>query len=175
MVNGIRRTLILCVCLLYVGPESEVQAARDAAPDYRSWQHVKTMIIQPEHPIAEAFGGIHHIYANPEAMSGLAQSQYQNGAVFVFRNNGTEWVQEAYVKSPTREGRLGGSVALSADGNTMATGGFTGIFLYQYDGTEWSLDTEFAVPLVTDVEVDVVGGIVDVFGNVVVVVPPTTM
>ena len=56
----------------------------DSAPDYRAWQHVKSMIIQPDHPIADTFGGIHHVYANPEAMQGLTQGRYPTGAVFVF-------------------------------------------------------------------------------------------
>ena len=51
---------------------------------YRSWQHVKSMIIQPGHPLEDPFGGIHHIYANSKAMSGLASGQYEDGAVFVF-------------------------------------------------------------------------------------------
>ncbi len=52
--------------------------------DYRSWQHVKTMIIQPGHPLEDPFGGIHHIYANPKAMAGLSSGTYEDGAGFVF-------------------------------------------------------------------------------------------
>lgn len=59
-------------------------SADDAAPDYRAWQHVKTAIIQPEHPLADTFGGIHHIYANRQAMTALSQGRNQVGAVFVF-------------------------------------------------------------------------------------------
>ena len=42
------------------------------------------MIIQPGHALEDPFGGIHHIYANPKAMNGLAKGQYVDGAVFVF-------------------------------------------------------------------------------------------
>jgi hypothetical protein len=52
--------------------------------DYRSWQHVKSMIIQPGHPLEDPFGGIHHVYANSKAMHGLATGKYEDGAVFVF-------------------------------------------------------------------------------------------
>ena len=31
---------------------------------YRSWSHVKSMIIQPGHPLEDPFGGIHHSYKN---------------------------------------------------------------------------------------------------------------
>ncbi len=56
----------------------------DYPSDYRSWQHVKSMVIKPGHALEEMFGGIHHIYANSKAMSGLANGQYEDGAVFVF-------------------------------------------------------------------------------------------
>jgi len=46
------------------------------------------------------------------------------GAVYVFSRNGDTWSQQAYVKaSNTGSGdQFGGSVALSADGNTLAVG-----------------------------------------------------
>ncbi len=51
---------------------------------YRSWQHVKSALILPGHPLDKTFGGIHHIYANSKAMSGLTNGVYAEGAVFVF-------------------------------------------------------------------------------------------
>ncbi len=51
---------------------------------FRSWQHVKTGIIQPGHALEASFGGIHHVYANTKAMHGLTVGQYESGAVFVF-------------------------------------------------------------------------------------------
>jgi len=56
----------------------------DYPSNYRSWLHVKSMIIQPGHALEDPFGGIHHIYANSKAMSGLTSGQYKDGAVFVF-------------------------------------------------------------------------------------------
>ncbi len=51
---------------------------------YRSWQHVKSMVILPGHPLENPFGGIHHIYANARAMEGLRTGNYRDGAVLVF-------------------------------------------------------------------------------------------
>lgn len=51
---------------------------------YRSWQHVKSMVILPGHPLENPFGGIHHVYANARAMEGLRTGQYPEGAVLVF-------------------------------------------------------------------------------------------
>jgi FG-GAP repeat len=53
-------------------------------------------------------------------------SAYDAGAVYVFTRTGSGWTQQAYVKaSNTRPGaEFGHSVALSADGNTMAVSAY---------------------------------------------------
>lgn len=51
---------------------------------YRSWQHIKSMLIEPGHQLAKPFQGIHHIYANELAQQGLHNGIYPEGAVFVF-------------------------------------------------------------------------------------------
>ena len=63
---------------------SSAETAVDYPADYRSWQHTKSMIIQPGHPLEDPFGGIHHIYANANALHGLSSGRYEDGAVFVF-------------------------------------------------------------------------------------------
>ena len=88
-------------------------------------------------------------------------SAHRAGAVYVFRFNGTDWSQQAYVKASNAEGgdNFGVAIALSRDGNTLAVGAFressgaTGIngdqsdnsaseagavYLFGYDGTDWS-------------------------------------
>lgn len=51
---------------------------------YRSWHHVKSMVIQPGHALYGAFGGIHHVYANHKAMKGYGQEKFPEGSVLVF-------------------------------------------------------------------------------------------
>jgi len=52
---------------------------------YRQWTHVKSMVIQPGHALYEAFGGIHHLYANPQAERGYAGGgKFPDGSVIVF-------------------------------------------------------------------------------------------
>ena len=51
---------------------------------YRSWQHVKSMVIEPGHPLENPFAGIHHVYANAKALKGLQSGNYPDGAVWVF-------------------------------------------------------------------------------------------
>jgi len=54
-------------------------------PDgYRNWRHVKSMVINSGHPLHEAFGGIHHLYANKKALSGYAKGSFPDGSVIVF-------------------------------------------------------------------------------------------
>lgn len=56
-----------------------------AYPDgYRSWMHVKSMIIEPGHPLESPFQGIHHIYANDKAVEGYKIGRFPNGSVIVF-------------------------------------------------------------------------------------------
>lgn len=51
---------------------------------YRNWYHVKSMVIQPGHPLADPFQGIHHVYANSKARQGLQNGTYPDGSVLVF-------------------------------------------------------------------------------------------
>ena len=88
-------------------------------------------------------------------------SALYSGAVYIFTRSGTTWSQQAYVKaSNTRSsGSFGGSVALSADGNTLAVGapgessnasgingdqadtsvpGTGAVYVFTRNGTAWS-------------------------------------
>jgi hypothetical protein len=51
---------------------------------YRHWTHVKSMVIEQGHPLFEAFGGIHHLYANDQAMRGYRSGMFPDGATIVF-------------------------------------------------------------------------------------------
>lgn len=51
---------------------------------FRTWQHVSTMIIEPGHPLYQAFGGMHHLYANAQAIQGYLSGHFPDGAVIVF-------------------------------------------------------------------------------------------
>jgi len=63
-------------------------AADPAVPypeGYRNWTHVKSMVIQQGHPLYEAFGGIHHIYANDKTLAAYRKGgSFADGAVIVF-------------------------------------------------------------------------------------------
>jgi Cytochrome P460 len=50
---------------------------------YRNWLHAKSMLIQPGHALENPFQGIHHIYANDKAASGLKTGKYTDGSVIL--------------------------------------------------------------------------------------------
>lgn len=57
--------------------------------DYRTWTHVKSMVIHDAaHPLHADFGGIHHVYVNKKGLATLrrggAEVSYPDGTVFVF-------------------------------------------------------------------------------------------
>lgn len=52
--------------------------------DYRQWTHVKSMVLEPGHPLYESFGGIHHLYANKQALQGYQSGRFPDGSVIVF-------------------------------------------------------------------------------------------
>ena len=59
--------------------------------------------------------------------SGQAENDASNaGAVYIFSRSGTTWTQQAYIKASNTEAYdyFGISVALTADGNTLAIGAF---------------------------------------------------
>lgn len=57
----------------------------DYPEGYRDWTHVKTLILEPGHTLYEAFGGIHHIYANKKALEGYKNgNKFKDGSVIIF-------------------------------------------------------------------------------------------
>jgi hypothetical protein len=52
---------------------------------FRTDFHVKSMVINQGHPLYDAVGGIHHIYANKKALEGYrAANKFPDGAVITF-------------------------------------------------------------------------------------------
>jgi hypothetical protein len=105
-------------------------------------------------------------YGEDSAATGIGGNQADNsadgsGAVYVFTRNGTTWSQEAYVKASNTDiaDQFGQSVALSADGTTLAVGalgensaatgiggnqadnsadGSGAVYVFRRNGTTWS-------------------------------------
>lgn len=77
----IAAALTLCLTLAFpalAGPEVKYPEG------FRAWKHVKSMTINKGHPLYDAVGGLHHIYANREALKGYQTRKFADGAVIVF-------------------------------------------------------------------------------------------
>lgn len=52
--------------------------------NYRSWTHIKSLVLEQGHPLYESFGGIHHLYGNAKAVAGYKSGRFADGSVIVF-------------------------------------------------------------------------------------------
>ncbi len=97
-----------------------VQAGDVTYPDeYRSWYHVKSMVIDQQHALADPFAGIHHVYANAAALAGLRGGEYADGAVLVFDLLETQDAGHALAEGPRK--LLG---VMARDAGQAETGGW---------------------------------------------------
>ncbi|MDP1692524.1 MAG: cytochrome P460 family protein [Burkholderiaceae bacterium] len=80
-----RQSILLAAALAAAAPAFAADPAPVPYPEgYRQWTHVKSMVINPGHPLFDAFGGIHHLYANKGAVQGYRAGKFPDGAVIVF-------------------------------------------------------------------------------------------
>ena len=80
-----RKPLTLIATLALAAQALAADAPPVAYPEgYRQWTHVKSMVIQPGHALYDAFGGIHHLYANAKAEAGYKSGKFADGSVIVF-------------------------------------------------------------------------------------------
>jgi Cytochrome P460 len=78
--------LALAVTCIVTCSLSSWAESNDAIPyptGYRQWTHVRTVLIGPQSPAFESFGGLHHIYANEKAMEGYRNGRFPDGSVIV--------------------------------------------------------------------------------------------
>lgn len=78
--------LVASTLMLATATASAVQAQGtiDYPENYRSWYHVKSMVLYADHALADPFEGIHHVYANDTALNGFGKGQFADGSVIVF-------------------------------------------------------------------------------------------
>lgn len=77
--------LLLLTGFAAAAPALAADPAPVAYPEgYRQWTHVKSMMINQGHALYDAFGGIHHLYANKKAEQGYKSGNFADGAVIVF-------------------------------------------------------------------------------------------
>jgi len=77
---------VLLVLSLAASAPAQPAPQVDYPTGYRQWPHVKSMLISSDkHPLFATFGGLHHIYANAEAMKAYVKGgTFPDGSVIVF-------------------------------------------------------------------------------------------
>ncbi len=74
------RNLLVLACRAFNKPCRCSPPIRRPLPypeGYRQWTHVKSMVINQGHPLYDAFGGIHHLYANKKAEQGYRSGKFR--------------------------------------------------------------------------------------------------
>ncbi len=84
-----RRLVLLCLALGLICPVRAASPETSAVAypaGYRKWPLVKSMVIYSDkHPLFGQFGGLHHVYANAEALKALTKGgTFPDGSVLVF-------------------------------------------------------------------------------------------
>lgn len=79
--------LVVSVAVLVLTDNSSAQSGGLKYPEgYRSWTHVKSMLIHSkDHPLYDPFGGLHHVYVNDKGVKALKSGgTYPDGSILVF-------------------------------------------------------------------------------------------
>jgi hypothetical protein len=87
MLNERRRRAVLAAGFAVLVTAGSIAAPDEELPfpaDYRTWAHVKSAIVREGHPAYATDGGIHHIYANPAAVTGYRTGKFPDGSVIVY-------------------------------------------------------------------------------------------
>ena len=115
------RGLSLLIALALVPPLAGADGQEVPYPEgYRRWAHVKTQLVSAENPRAGRFVGMHHVYANAQALEGYETGRFPDGAIIVF-----DLLDVRTADGNTDEGaRKFIDVMLKDSGRFAATGGW---------------------------------------------------
>jgi hypothetical protein len=83
------RTVALTAALLAtlafaVAARSQPQEEIPFPAGYRTWAHVKSVVVGPTSAAFATEGGIHHIYANERALEGYRAGTFPDGSIIVY-------------------------------------------------------------------------------------------
>jgi len=107
-------------------------------PDgYKRWVHVKTTRIGPEAPGFARNGGVHHFYANADALEGYSTGKFPDGSVLI--DDGLEAKEAAGV---TTDGPRKRVAVMAKDAQRFASTGGWGFEMFMGDGHRAALSAE---------------------------------
>jgi hypothetical protein len=97
--------LMLLATVVFAGGFSLWAQLDDTAPfpkEFRTWAHVKSVLVGPHSAAFATEGGIHHIYANVKALAGYDTGEFPDGSVIVYDLLETKEVAGNTIEGPTR-------------------------------------------------------------------------
>jgi len=107
---------------------------------FRSWDHVKSMVLNKGHPLYDAVGGMHHIYGNPKAIQGYrASNKFANGSVIVF-----DLFEAVDKDNAVSEGARKAVVVMARDSKKFAATGGWGYEVFDAKTKKGALDAKGA-------------------------------
>lgn len=116
--TSIAPVLMVLICAV---PQSAGTDTNIPYPEgYRKWVHVGTTLVGPQSPFFAGSGGIHHIYANTQALQGYETGHFPDGAMIVFDLLDTKETDGLILEGPRK--RL--DVMLKDAQRFAATGGW---------------------------------------------------
>lgn len=99
----------ICMWAAAVGALAHGIAAQRAPQDavtfpdaYRTWAHVKSVLVGPESALFETEAGIHHIYANEKALRGYRTGTFPDSSIIVYDLLETRVVEGNTIEGPQR-------------------------------------------------------------------------
>ena len=98
--SGIALLILGSLCLL--GAREENSDPIPFPREYRRWAHVKSAIVGPQSAAFATEAGIHHIYANDEAIEGYLSGKFPDGSILVYDLLETSEVQGNTVEGSER-------------------------------------------------------------------------
>ena len=102
---------------------------------FRRWAHVKSQLVTPDNPRAGRFVGLHHVYANAQALEGYETGRFPDGAVIVF-----DLLDVRTEKGNTDEGPRKFTDVMLKDSLRFRRSGGWGYQEFQGEGRERALD-----------------------------------
>ncbi|GIW42419.1 MAG: cytochrome c oxidase subunit III [Candidatus Binatia bacterium] len=123
--------VLLGTAFLYTASAEEGKGGVARPENFREWNHVKSMVILPGHPLADSFGGMHHVYVNDKGLEAAKRGgPYPDGTVFVFDLFESPEKDRAHVA-----GKRKFTAAMVKDRKAHAETGGWGFAVFQPDGS----------------------------------------
>jgi hypothetical protein len=106
MEQRVKRNMALLLATAVSVCGSSLLAQLDDAPpfpkEFRTWAHVKSVLVGPQSAAFATEGGIHHIYANEKALQGYETGKFPDGSMIVYDLLETKEVAGNTIEGTTR-------------------------------------------------------------------------